>query len=147
WVKNIKVALMALDATHDLAELNEAFAAMGSIIAVSDEEGIRQDHAFHQHGRQLYNGSYGEVFLEDMSSWMPLSQGLSFAFSQEQIDLFSSLILDGSQWMIRRAYWDHATQGREISRPGGVGISSDLDQVLSNMISMGTSRQAEFQTF
>ena len=147
WVKSIKVALMVLDATHDLAELNEAFGAMGSIIAVSDEEGIRQDHAFHQHGRQLYNGGYGEVFLEDMSSWMPLSQGLSFAFSQEQIDLFSSLILDGSQWMIRRAYWDHATQGREISRPGGVEISSDLDQVLSNMISMGTSRQEEFQTF
>jgi chondroitin AC lyase len=49
--------------------------------------------------------------------------------------------------MIRRAFWDHAAQGREISRPGAVGISSDLDQVLSSMINMGTSRQAEFQTF
>ena len=146
-LKSIKVPLMALDATHNLTELNEAFSTMGSIIAVVDEEGIRQDDAFHTHGRQLYNGGYGEVFLEDMSSWISLSRGLSFAFSQEKIDLFSSLILDGSQWMIRRAYWDHAAQGREISRPGGVGISSDLDQVLSNMISMGTSRQAEFQTF
>jgi hypothetical protein len=88
-VKNIKIPLMALDATHNLTELNEAFGAMSSVIAVTDQEGIRQDHAFHQHGRQLYNGGYGEVFLEDMSSWMPLSQGLSFSFSQEQIDLFS----------------------------------------------------------
>ena len=146
-VQNLKAALMVLDENHNLAKLNEAFDAMGSIIAVSDQEGIRQDHAFHQHGLQLYNGGYGEVFMEEIASWIYLSRGLSFSFSQGQIDLFSSLVLDGSQWMIRRAYWDHAAQGREISRPGGVKISSDLDELLSKMISMGTSRQGEFQAF
>ena len=146
-VQNLKAALMVLDETHNLTKLNEAFDAMGSIIAVTDQEGIRQDHAFHQHGLQLYNGGYGEVFMEEIASWIYLSRGLSFSFSQGQIDLFSSLVLDGSQWMIRRAYWDHAAQGREISRPGGVKISSDFDELLSKMISMGTSRQGEFQAF
>ena len=41
-------------------------------LRISKDEGIRADMAYHQHGKQLYIGGYGYVFLENVSKVAPL---------------------------------------------------------------------------
>jgi len=147
-ITEIHINLSILDYTHNLTDLNRAFGSMSNEIAVSDSEGVRQDFAFHQHGYQLYNSGYGLSFMKDISYWMIRASGLSFSFSQANIDIFSSLILDGSQWMIRRDLWDHAVSGRSISRSGHQkSPDGSVISVLDDMIAMNTSRITEFAAF
>jgi chondroitin AC lyase len=131
---------------ESLQDINLGLDAIKSEVRITTEEGIQPDFAFHQHGPQLYNGGYGRGFQNDVSYWMYMSRGLPFAFSQEKIAVFSGLVLDGTQWMVRRGQVDPVCRGREISRPNS-GRASGIAGALGRMIGMDTPRNAEFQAF
>lgn len=128
------------------ADVNTGLDAIKNEVVITTGEGIQPDFSFHQHGPQLYNGGYGRGFLNDVSYWVHMSRGLSFGFSAAKIDILSGLILDGTQWMVRRGNLDFACQGREISRPNN-GRASSFGTALTRMADLGTARQAELQAF
>ncbi|MEZ0393403.1 MAG: polysaccharide lyase family 8 super-sandwich domain-containing protein [Pseudobdellovibrionaceae bacterium] len=147
WIAGIFIHINILRAKHNLTEVKRALTAIQGTVALSDLEGIRQDFGFHQHGRQLYNSGYGQEFVMDISYWMKKISGLSIAFTSTTVNNFSSLLLDGSQWMIRRNQWDMASAGRGFSRPQAQVVKPGFITALDAMISLATPRKAEFQNF
>ena len=87
-------------------------------VAAPGHEAIQADASFHQHGQVLYSGGYGYNFTDDCTSWVELTQGTRFAPSLEQRQLLERYMLDGQQWMIRRAIYDYGAVGRELVRHG-----------------------------
>ncbi len=115
-------------------------------IITTPDDGIQPDFSFFQHGTLLYNGGYGWGFMDDITSWALMAQGLSFAFDTGKMNILTGLILDGSQWMIRRNYFDFACSGREISRPGW-GKLSNRQGLMDNLPKIHSGRHAELQAF
>ena len=136
---------------HSIQDINSGLNAIKGECRIQDislSEGIQADFSFHMHNfgdrAQLYSGGYGRAFLDDLTFWVLQAQGLSFAFDAARLSILMNLILDGSQWMIRRNDWDYATGGREISRPGWMKFNPNLKDMLPLITS---SRHAELQAF
>ncbi len=127
-----------------LSDVNLGMNAIKNEIQITTGDGIQPDFSFHQHDAQLYNGGYGVGFMQDVTFWVLMAQGLSFAFNTEKINILTGLILDGSRWMICHNDWDFSCGGREITRQGW----GKLGQMFkSNLMRMQTSRLAEQQAF
>ncbi len=103
---------------NDLTLIAQSVAQIGSTVnpVVKGREGIQKDNAYLYHGLQIYNGGYGNWFINDVSLWFYLTRGLSIGFSVADIGYLRGLILDGDQWMIRRGQYDFGTTGRNITR-------------------------------
>lgn len=164
WLAGIHIYISSLDAYHDANALDQAFSAIGNAIKYNEnteylartgnhsyggvlQEGIREDFSFNQHGRMLQNAFYGTGFQEDFSYWFGVGGGLSFGIDSSTSALFSSLILDGTQWMIRNGVFDNATAGRSLGRPGQPRDASRMIAVCDRMIDGGFPRASEFQAF
>ena len=104
-------------------------AALSTVtIAPGVEEGIKADGAFFQHGAQLYNGGYGQSFAYDVTNLLALVAGTPLAATPQQVDTFTSFLLNGSLRMIHYGpvsgkfgpgMWDVGVIGRDLSRPYG----------------------------
>jgi len=122
--------------------LMKAFDLIASEIKISDKEGIQPDFSFHQHGQCLYNHGYGAGFAEDNAKLAALTAGTVFEYKPDKINLLSSLILDGSQWLARGPVSDYAAEGRELTRPGeNAGYLGDAAEY---MLALRTGREKEF---
>ncbi|MGW8181317.1 MAG: polysaccharide lyase family 8 super-sandwich domain-containing protein, partial [bacterium] len=131
---------------HSLDDINRGLDAIKGEVRLTTEEGIQPDFSFYQHGPQLYNGGYGRRFVNDICYWIDMSSGLSFAFTDEKVSIFSSFVLDGTQWMVRRGHLDMACQGREISRPNS-GSAESFASALSRMARSETANASLFGAF
>jgi chondroitin AC lyase len=105
--------------TANVTEIQRAVNIIQDTIVITDKEGIQVDYSFHQHGSQLYNGGYGQGFLEDTSRWASYLAGTRFAIAPEKIDIISHYLLDGSRWMMRGPLMDYGTNGRGLVRKPG----------------------------
>ncbi len=142
WVSTITIYKGCLQKNADY--LAAGFDAIKSTVIVTESEGIQVDGSFHQHGAQLYSGGYGSGFVADVAYWMFIGHQTSFTFTPQQINIFSNLILDGHQWMVRGKMFDYSVLGREITRQGISTKASSLITACQRMATLGTSRQAEF---
>ncbi len=106
-------------------------------------EGMQPDYSFRQHGPVLYSHGYGAGFVTDCSRTAALVSGTRFAFSAEETDNLSRLILDGHQWMMRGSQCDYGAIGREISRRGR--NARYMHGVAQNMLKLSTGREEEFR--
>jgi chondroitin AC lyase len=79
-------------------------------------DGIQIDRSFHQHGPELLIGSYGEAYAVDTLQTLALSANTAFTPSDEQCELFASLLVDGMRWMTvgSPARWDWSVKGRDM---------------------------------
>lgn len=125
------------------------------------EEGIQQDASFHQHGAQLYNGGYGLAYANDVGRFVSFAWGTQFQIPSDRMEMFSSYILDGEQWIAKGDVIDYSTVGREITRAGKVVVPRDwtigpispagpaysLHNVVALLAKERAPRQKEFQTF
>jgi chondroitin AC lyase len=80
------------------------------------EEGIQADYSFHQHGVQLYNGSYGLSFATDVGQLIAFANSTPWEISHEKMAIFAGYLLDGEQWMMRDGEFDYSVCGRVITR-------------------------------
>ena len=161
WGVTIEIARGCLE--NNPETVSEAYDRMYEEIKIAgpSEEGIQQDSTFHQHGHQLYNGGYGLDFANDVGRFISFAWGTRFQIPPDRMEIFSSFILDGEQWMVRGNVIDYSTVGREITRqgkvavpgprPGGpispVGPEYSLGNVISMLAAEPTPRQKEFQAF
>lgn len=141
WMSSITAVRGILQRDPDL--VSKAYAHIASEIRISKGEGIQQDFSFHQHGPCLYNHGYGAGFASDCSRLAGLVADTAFAFSQEKIDILSSYVLEGSQWLARGSTPEYGAKGREITREGA--SAGYLARVARNMRRLPTGRDAEFR--
>ncbi|MBF0244263.1 MAG: hypothetical protein HQL31_03190, partial [Planctomycetes bacterium] len=118
WVSAIKVR-------HGLIVDNPGLVSEGFLLITRDlrvapleEEGIKPDMSFHQHGVLLYSGGYGRDFDHDMARFAWLAHDTSFAWPRHLLALLSCFILDGSRWFVQGDIFDFGAVGRQISRAG-----------------------------
>jgi chondroitin AC lyase len=125
------------------------------------DEGIQQDDSFHQHGPQLYNGGYGLAYANDVGRFTSFAWGTHFQIPPDRMDIFSSYLLDGEQWLISGDVIDYSSIGREITRQGKVAVPQDwtvgpispagpaysLGHVIAMLATYPSPRQKEFQEF
>lgn len=83
-------------------------------IGEGNNEGIKTDWAFHQHGTQQQFGNYGAAFLATTSFWAKVFAGTNYAIDQERLDLMYSLITQGYQRVLWKGYLDINGLGRQF---------------------------------
>lgn len=111
-----KVHLIASLLQQDTAGIKTAFKKVGKEIRISEEEGVQHDFSFHQHGPQLYSGSYGMTFTLDASLFLYLASGTSFAYPGVKEDILVSYLLDGQKWMVYKERYSYNAKGRAVTR-------------------------------
>jgi chondroitin AC lyase len=116
----------------------------GVDVVTADGEGIQYDHSFHQHGPQLYNGSYGLYLLKDETSSATLVEGTRFAYQARNIDVLSDYLLNGTRLMVRGKMLDYSAIGREIARPGASQEALGLLPVLDDMMTLRPDKKGEY---
>jgi chondroitin AC lyase len=129
----------------DTVALRRAFTAFHNEVFLSTGEGIQYDYSFFQHGHQLYSGGYGMGYTQDITRLIKLAHGTSYQFPADKIEIFSSFILKGQQWMAFKTVFDYSTMGREISRAKNAdGRVAMLAEVCNTMASLNIPRKNEF---
>ncbi len=128
--------------TDDPDRVSHGFIMIGKELRVfPDAEGLQPDMSFHQHGKLLYSGGYGQNFAADIGRIMALSAGTVYAFPEHMVSLVSRFILDGSRWMVRGRTFNPAACGRELSRQGHG--AERFHEGLRHLASFAHPRQAE----
>lgn len=130
----------------DWALVKAARDNIASEILLGQKEGIQADWSFHQHGPQQQFGNYGLSFLCNMSFYAEMFAGTSLAFSQEQQDILTSLLLEGYQWISWRGHWDVNALNRQLFRNADIDKSFSLRfAAYSLMKSSGPKTAARIQ--
>ena len=130
---------------RDPERIRRGLDAIKGSVVVTTSEGIQPDWSFHQHGPQLYNGGYGMAYLNGVARFVALAQGTEFAFSSQQIDILTSLMLDGNRWMVRLAMMDFSADGREIARRDQ--LAWEWREGIEFLASVNSSRAEELHAF
>ena len=107
----------------DAAMLATVSAAMASVCAPTADDGIQQDHSFHQHGPQLYTGGYGGSFANDVARYEVLTRGTEYALPADALASFASYLVDGVAWSLQGQFFDVSVVGREVARPTTSGYN------------------------
>lgn len=116
-------------------------------IAVTTKEGVQPDYSFHQHGKFIYNGSYGFNYLRE-SIWLAtIVHGTQFAFPDYFIKVLRDYYLEGTRWMIRGGLIDYNVRGRQVGRGDAMKLYGDLlIPILKHMIIADPDFTDEYQT-
>lgn len=126
-------------------DLNLVISARDTIVSeikIGDQEGIKYDNSFHQHGAQQQFGNYGAAYISSMSFWSQMFSGTAIGFDQSQLDVLSGLINNGYRRILWNGYMDVNALGRQFFRMAqihkafSVGFSalmlSDVDKENAN---------------
>lgn len=108
---------------NDWELVQKAQAAISSEIILGQQEGIKEDWSFHQHGAQQQMGNYGLSLICNMSFYLEAFAGTPLAFSKEQQQILVSYLLEGYQWIIWHGYWDVNGLNRQLFRNADVDKS------------------------
>lgn len=119
---------------NDWELVNEAQAVIASEIVLGQKEGIKDDWSFHQHGAQQQFGNYGLSFICNMSFYSEIFAGTSLAFSQEQQEILTSLLLEGYQWIVWRGYWDVNALNRQLFKNADIDKTFNLSFAASSLL-------------
>jgi len=144
WLCSIHVVRGCLE--NDPDEVARPMTRIAQEIRVTSAEGVQADMSFHQHGPCLYSGGYGLGFSVDCARFAYYASGTRFAFPEKQIDILTSYILDGQQWMMRAGTFDYGAVGREIVRPGIHYRGHTLAKAGEYMARVPGKRKAEFES-
>lgn len=127
---------------NDLNLVTSARDTIVSEIKIGDQEGIKYDNSFHQHGAQQQFGNYGAAYISSMSFWSQMFSGTAIGFDQSQLDILSGLINNGYRRILWNGYMDVNALGRQFFRMAqihkafSVGFSalmlSEVDKVNAN---------------
>ena len=96
--------------------IKKAVKVISSELKYSDDEGLKSDSTFFQHGKRIYMGGYGIEFISGMTNLMAMLSGTKYIFTQEQLKPFANFILDGLRSMSFGNTLDPTTMGRSVSR-------------------------------
>ena len=100
--------------------INTARTEIGQLLIYTDGEGIHRDGSFYQHGPRWYSGGYGISFVISLTLIVYLLSGTDYSFTEEEMKVYLTHILDGIRHMSHHGYFDLHGVGREHTRPDGI---------------------------
>ncbi|MFV0541088.1 MAG: polysaccharide lyase family 8 super-sandwich domain-containing protein [Aestuariibaculum sp.] len=125
------------------------------IVLTTGSEGIQYDYSYTQHGKQLYTGSYGRVFLDGITKASMYAVDTDYAIPTEELDILSNLAKNSYANIFRGEYIYFNTIGRASTRPEATKKTDDTDifvrmkaidpvnaQVYNNVISRLTGNES-----
>ena len=114
----------AFDVNYSLPPADTAYLDSPDSELTVSGDGIKPDHAWQEHGAQLYNGGYGVEALNRFVEMANYAQnnGLGQYITRSRLANLGDLVFDGDQWLQYRTLFDFATFGRDISRAAGSSI-------------------------
>jgi chondroitin AC lyase len=104
-------------------------------ITMSAGDGIQPDNSYHQHGARLQTYHYGGAFTRDNIRLAWQLKDTPWAFPQQKIEILTSFVLDGWQWMSRGVTTVPGTIDRAVSRRGFLR-NADLQMYLPYLIQL-----------
>ncbi len=102
--------------TNSKRAVSSAVKIVSRELEYSDDEGIRRDATFFQHGHRLYMGGYGLGFISGVYTLSKLLDGSSFGFTEAQLEPLAAFVCDGLKYMSFGNTLDPTTVGRSYSR-------------------------------
>ncbi len=108
--------------TEDAELLCAAVKRTEQELTVGVGEGIQTDGSFFQHGPRLYSCGYGRSFIHDIAHMCYALGGTEFAMSEDKLHAILLHVLDGVRYMTHKHGVDFASVGRELARPGDLGV-------------------------
>ena len=112
--------------TKDSDLLNEAMTYIYSPIELTTgSEGIQYDNSYTQHGRQLYTGSYGNVFLTGITKASMYAVDTEYAIPSDRLEILSNLVKDSYAPIFRGEYILFSPLGRASTRPNATKKTGD----------------------
>lgn len=102
--------------TKDFNLVDSAVSAIINEIKISDNDGLKPDFSFQQHGQRLQMYQYGAAFLLDNIRIGWELQKSRWAYPQNKVALLTSMLLEGWQWMARGIYTVPETMDRSSTR-------------------------------
>ncbi|MBA6154638.1 polysaccharide lyase family 8 super-sandwich domain-containing protein [Gelidibacter maritimus] len=112
--------------TKDSYLLNEAMTYIYSPIELTTgSEGIQYDNSYTQHGRQLYTGSYGNVFLTGITKASMYAVDTEYAIPSDRLQILSNLVKDSYATIFRGEYMLFNPLGRASTRPNATKKTGD----------------------
>lgn len=140
WLAGNVLIRALLQNDWELAQ--KAQAAISSEIVLGREEGIKADWSFHQHGPQQQFGNYGLAYISNMSFYSEIFAGTPLAFSREQQQILTSLLLEGFQWIVWRGYWDVNAMNRQLFKNADIDKTFYLSFAASSLLKGSTPAEA-----
>jgi chondroitin AC lyase len=133
WSADLALHDAALTQNEEL--LKKSSTLIANEIRVSTGDGIQPDNSYHQHGARLQTYHYGGSFTKDNIRLAWQLQGTPWAFPQHKIDVITSFVLNGWQWMARGVTTVPGTIDRAIARRGFLR-NADLQKYLPYLIQL-----------
>lgn len=99
---------------NDYNLVRKARDEIASEITIGQEEGIKEDWSFHQHGPQQQFGNYGLAFISGMSFFSSVFSGTFLEFDDQQMDILCSLLERGYRPILWNGYMDISSLGRQL---------------------------------
>lgn len=115
--------------TNDRALMKRCLDRVVKEITITTAEGLQPDHSFHQHGPRLQMYHYGGAFLWDNVRLAWEVHGTDWAYPKEKIQILTSFLTDGWQWMARGINTVPGTIDRSVSRAGALH-SADIRRLI-----------------
>lgn len=139
-VATVGISLSLLNKDADL--LKDALEHFYKGVVVESKpsgDGIQADGSFMQHGGLLYNGNYGNVYMNDLISVFIETKETTVAPDTIVQDAFD-ILLDGTEWMIigdtklSKLLWQYSTIGRMVSfrysdGQASSGVGLDIEKI------------------
>jgi chondroitin AC lyase len=113
-------------------------------IRITTEEGVQPDFSFHQHGKRLQMYQYGKAFLWENVRLAWQLRGTEFAFPTAKINILTSFVLNGWQWMARGIHTVPGTMDRSASRVDALQ-SADLRKLIPYLIELSPEQVLQFK--
>jgi chondroitin AC lyase len=150
WISNITIYKGCIEDSYRLVDIG--FRAVSSplvIVTGKDDDGIKIDNSFHQHGAQLYSAGYGLSIMSDFTDAIELASGTEFinSFSNDRRRILSNVLLKGHQRLGYRNAMDFGAMGRNISRPSVNNYTNVSASLLDQMIAGDPDSTFEYQAW
>ncbi len=128
----------------DPALVKQARDFIAEEIYITEEEGIRDDWSFHQHGPQIQFGNYGLAYADGLSFWLRVLKGSEYAFSEEQAEIVKNMLKEGICWSVWKGIMDPSYCGRQNFINAGSGKAYALAVTAQNMATALDGDDSEF---
>ena len=126
----------------DSAKINAARDALSNLFPyVTSDDGFYVDGSFIQHNHHPYNGSYGNVLLQDLSSLLPWLKGSPWQCTDPAQTNVISWVYQSYEPFIYRGAMMPMTCGRAISRSGSQehAIGQDIREYILTLSPFGSA--------
>lgn len=100
--------------TDDEKLAKQARDTIVSEIKITNEEGIKTDFSFHQHGPQQQFGNYGLAFMTTMAQYATVFANTSFQLDTEKIAILRHLFDKGFNQLTWNGHFDTNSLGRQF---------------------------------